>query len=684
VLNRKKASLQSNQKERKKNTFGNATADDKITNMKRLLCTILLLQLFSFAESQRFVDVDSAKLLLGKLNSDEAKALLYADLSFTYAFLQIDSSIGYAQKAIRLAKQLQYKEGEAAGMFSYGWALWASGNYDKAIEAALRSLNLHKDLKNYESTAISYMQLSVLYREAGDYVLALKYGMQSKDLFEASDFPRDLTQFHPYTTIGSIFVFTNQIDSASLYLAKAYEREKSENFISGYTLNTLGNIEVKKKNYRQAMDYFHAVIPNAIKYKNYFDVANAHTFIANVYHETGNIDSSIWYAKEILSKPEFSIFKQGVRDAFTILAQDYRLKNNNDSALKYLELRVATNDSLFNKEKARAIQNLTFNEQLRQQEIEANRIRDENRLKLYAVFTLCTVFLVIGIILYRNNKAQQKANILLQQQKEKVETTLKTLESTQSQLIQSEKMASLGELTAGIAHEIQNPLNFVNNFSEINKELIEELKIGALGGHKEEVIAIANNIKLNEEKINHHGKRADAIVKGMLLHSKSSTGKKEPTDINALVDEYLRLAHHGWKAKDKEFNADIQKHYDPAIGKINIIPQDLGRVLLNVYNNAFYAISEKNKQQGYEPTISVSTKKIDSQVEIRVKDNGNGIPQKVKDKIFQPFFTTKPTGQGTGLGLSVSYDIIKAHGGELKVESKDGEGAEFVIRIPIA
>ena len=205
-------------------------------------------------------------------------------------------------------------------------------------------------------------------------------------------------------------------------------------------------------------------------------------------------------------------------------------------------------------------------------------------------------------------------------------------------------------------------------------------------GNIEEVKAIANDVKENEEKINHHGKRADAIVKGMLQHSAaSSSGEKEPTDINALADEYLRLAYHGLRAKDKSFNATMKTDFDESIGKINIIPQDIGRVLLNLYNNAFYAVTEKKKQQGeegYEPTVSVSTKKINGKIEIRVKDNGNGIPQKVLDKIFQPFFTTKPTGQGTGLGLSLSYDIIKAHGGEIKVETKEGEGAEFIIQLP--
>jgi signal transduction histidine kinase len=245
-------------------------------------------------------------------------------------------------------------------------------------------------------------------------------------------------------------------------------------------------------------------------------------------------------------------------------------------------------------------------------------------------------------------------------------------------------MASLGELTAGIAHEIQNPLNFVNNFSEISNELIEEMKTELANGNQEDVKAIAEDVKQNLEKINHHGKRADAIVKGMLQHSRSSTGQKELTDINALCDEYLRLGYHGLRAKDKLFNAKTETDFDNSIGKINVVSQDLGRVILNLINNAFYAVDEKKKQNsnGYEPTVSVSTNKNNGKVEISVKDNGNGIPQKVLDKIFQPFFTTKPTGQGTGLGLSLSYDIVKAHGGELKVETKEGEGTEFIIHLP--
>jgi C4-dicarboxylate-specific signal transduction histidine kinase/ligand-binding sensor domain-containing protein len=259
------------------------------------------------------------------------------------------------------------------------------------------------------------------------------------------------------------------------------------------------------------------------------------------------------------------------------------------------------------------------------------------------------------------------------------------LKATQSQLIQSEKMASLGELTAGIAHEIQNPLNFVNNFSEINSELIDEMKNELNQGNVQDAIAIANDIRDNEKKINHHGKRADAIVKGMLQHSRSSNGQKEPTNINTLSDEYLRLAYHGLRAKDKSFNADMQTNFDESIPKINVVAQDVGRVILNLITNAFYAVKAAKpvKGENYQPTVWVSTERENGKIYVTVKDNGTGIPDSVKDKIFHPFFTTKPTGEGTGLGLSLSYDIIKAHNGEIKVESQEGQGTEFVVELPV-
>jgi signal transduction histidine kinase len=283
--------------------------------------------------------------------------------------------------------------------------------------------------------------------------------------------------------------------------------------------------------------------------------------------------------------------------------------------------------------------------------------------------------------------------IAIKEAKQKAEEALIELQATQKQLIQSEKMASLGELTAGIAHEIQNPLNFVNNFSEVSKELLDEIRTEMEKGNLEDAKEIMQDVIQNLEKIHHHGKRADGIVKGMLQHSRTGSGQMEATDINVLCDEYLRLSYHGLRAKDKSFNARFETHFDPSVGKVNVLPQDLGRVVLNLINNAFYAVAERKKsgEAAYDPTVIVRTSRSSlpekgggGEVTISVKDNGAGIPKSILDKIFQPFFTTKPTGQGTGLGLSLSYDIVKAHGGELKVETKEGEGTEFIIVLPIA
>jgi signal transduction histidine kinase len=364
---------------------------------------------------------------------------------------------------------------------------------------------------------------------------------------------------------------------------------------------------------------------------------------------------------------------------YKLLAELYEKTGDNARAKETYKSFISLQDSILaDQSKFRTI-SFETEQLINDNEISIAQLEGQNKIASLTrnfIIGLAALLLLLVAGIYYRFHAKKKANQVL-------EKTLTELKSTQFQLIQSEKMASLGELTAGIAHEIQNPLNFVNNFSEVNTELLVEMNDEISKGNYDEVRALAKDIIDNEEKINFHGKRADAIVKGMLQHSRSSSGVKEPTDINALADEYLRLAYHGLRAKDKSFNATMKTDFDETIGNINIIPQDIGRVILNLITNAFYVVDEKKKSgiENYEPTVSVSTKKINDTIEIKVNDNGNGIPQKILDKIFQPFFTTKPTGQGTGLGLSLSYDIVKAHGGELKVETKEGEGSTFIISL---
>jgi two-component system NtrC family sensor kinase len=341
-----------------------------------------------------------------------------------------------------------------------------------------------------------------------------------------------------------------------------------------------------------------------------------------------------------------------------------------------------------------------------QQSITSTQLKQKKQQSYFFIGGIAAL-LVLSVFIWLNFNNQRKSNKLLAQandqitsanhelnerreeitaQRDQLADTITDLKAAQQQLIQSEKMASLGELTAGIAHEIQNPLNFVNNFSEVNTELIDELQTELERGDLEEVKNIAADIQENEKKINMHGKRADSIVKGMLEHSRASTGQKELTDLNKLADEYLRLAYHGLRAKDKAFNAGLITNFAESLPLVNVIPQDIGRVLFNLFNNAFYAVYQKQKSVDvdYKPTVEISTATNHGQVQIIVKDNGPGIPENIKDKIMQPFFTTKPTGEGTGLGLSLSYDIVvKGHGGNIALNSKEGEGAEFTITLPI-
>ena len=493
-------------------------------------------------------------------------------------------------------------------------------------------------------------------------------------------------QYDGANELARAFTMVGKMDSARYYRYIAIRNSKD---IDGIALYGLGDTYVID-NPDSAIFYYKKSIPILYQYNRQDLVGNVFYGLSQIFDARKMKDSALYYARKALPLGTDTVA------SYMLLHQLFAEQKNNDSAYQYLLKASLLKDALFGIEKIKAIQLLNIKEQNRKENEAQESIEREkqaaNKLKMYGLLFFIIAISSFTILLIKNNKQKGKANHLLQKQKEEInlqkdnaEKAFTELRSTQAQLIHSEKMASLGELTAGIAHEIQNPLNFVNNFSEVSKELLDEMKTELNNGNTADAKNIADDVIQNLEKINHHGKRADAIVKGMLLHSQSSTGVKEPTDINKLADEYLRLSYHGFRAKDNTFNATLKTDYDATIGNINIIPQDIGRVLLNLYNNAFYTISERQKTEDkeYEPTVSVSTKKIGEIIEIKVTDNGNGIPQKILDKIFQPFFTTKPTGQGTGLGLSLSYDIVKAHGGEIKINSKEAEGAEFIIQLPV-
>jgi len=676
---------------------------------------LLFLPAFSIAQQNLFWEewnkkqADSLQLIFYNSANDTIRMSVARSLGFYYQELNTDSALYFHQKQAALAGQLKAKLWEADGLENMGYILSIQKKYPQSLKAFFAAIKIAEDKETEKNIwqvfrfskagnptfarlvvlAFSRLDLGRLYGYTGNVKEELSNSFEALKIAERVGDPANLANINE--NIGLIFIRLNRPDSALTFEKKAlvYAKTSGLKKFDGQLLNLFGQIYLKKAKYPLAKQYFTDAIQESQQPNNSASLALAYLGIGEALSFMGDLDSSLWYAKRGLAISEISQTPDLLAKAYASLSSIYKLRNNMDSAFFYQGLAMAEKDSINSVEKLNQFQNIGFDEQLKVQQLEKEKIENRNKIRTYGMLAGICVFMLIAFLLYRNNRNRQKANALLQKQKEELQSTLSELKSTQAQLIQSEKMASLGELTAGIAHEIQNPLNFVNNFSEVNKELLTEMNEEIEKENYSEVKAIAKDVIENEEKINHHGKRADAIVKGMLQHSRTTSSTKEPTDINKLADEYLRLAYHGLRAKDKSFNATLKTDFDETISNINIIPQDIGRVILNLITNAFYAAPLPPKggfldpDYTHNPTVWVSTKKMGDTVFISVKDNGPGIPKKILDKIFQPFFTTKPTGQGTGLGLSLSYDIVKAHGGELKVETKEGEGSEFIIQLPI-
>ncbi len=670
-------------------------------HVRYFLIFLLLMQLSVRGKAQQKV-IDSLHEAFFKVEDDSTK---YQMLNAFYTYFQEinrDSALYYAEQQIVLARKNNSPLLECFGLNIKAYQLTHLGRFGEALKIFLAAIKIEEDpitektIKWLPSnTTPLKTRLRILAATRANFGHLMKYTdnteqciheyFEAKKLAEGIDNKAFLSVI--YSNLGQMYLKNDQLDSALIFeqIAEKIANESGYKKYLGNAYHRMGTIYFRKGDIAIAKQYFHNAIVSGKEQNNFTIVIQAYFSLTKTYLQEKNLDSSLWYAKKTidgLSSLGASIGSEiNYGTGYENLYLAYDLRKEFDSAYKYQKLALIIKDSLYTKrlQSLSEFQSLNFSEKIRLQELEKEKVVYQSNVRTYGLLAGLSLFLVILILLYRNNRQKQKANKVL-------ETALTNLKSTQSQLIQSEKMASLGELTAGIAHEIQNPLNFVNNFSEVNTELLSEMKEELNKGNIDEAKSIADDVISNEQKINHHGKRADAIVKGMLQHSRSSDGVKEPTDINALCDEYLRLAYHGLRAKDKSFNASMQTNFDPALGMVNVIPQDLGRVVLNLITNAFYAVTEKKKQsvEAYEPLVTVSTQQKAGKLLIIVKDNGMGIPPAIKEKIFQPFFTTKPTGQGTGLGLSMSYDIVtKGHQGELTVNSQSGEYTEFTIVLPL-
>ena len=667
-----------------------------IPMMKKNLFFSAILMLSGFVAFAQTIAVgqkqkDSLKQEFVLAKQDTNRVNIAIALSRQYDQNDPDSAIWYLEPALELSRKLRFREGEAIVLGLLAYSNTIRGNWSKALALTYQSLQIAEAHDVRIALRISYSNLVNVYFGIEDYPKALQYAKKNLAIVELHQRERSIALAK--LTIGGIFRRLNQSDSANYYSALGYDYVKHLDEPTSDECAQIGNWQSDLGNDSIALHYYRWALQKGEQLNSHRGLSVVYRLLSEFYKKRNRSDSAIYYAKQSLAEANLISFKLLISLITRQLAELYESTDLTQS-LYYYKMAAAAKDSVSGSRIIQAMETITNSELDRQRELKAQQKSYQLKMRQYALAAGAAVFLIIALLLYRNNRQKQKANKVL-------EKTLGDLKSTQTQLIQSEKMASLGELTAGIAHEIQNPLNFVNNFSDVNTELIDEAGLEIKKGNIDEVKTILRDIKENEQKINHHGKRADAIVKGMLQHSRSSSGVKEPTDINALADEYLRLAYHGLRAKDKSFIAQTKTDFDNSIGKINIVPQEIGRVILNLINNAFYAVDEKKKSMppspkgaeeaasfGYEPVVTVTTKRLGpplgdrGKIEIRVADNGNGIPQKVLDKIFQPFFTTKPTGQGTGLGLSLSYDIVNAHGGELKVETKEGEWSVFIIQLP--
>jgi len=647
------------------------------------LCTVIFLFVEMILFSQQ-PEKDSLLTIINKHQGDKGEVNASAHLANDLT--DFDSAYHYAERGLDLAQRISDLKGKADCLLVLAGIAGSQSNNSASIKYALNAQSIYGEIGDSLGVASAHGSLQATFRATGDLKSALAHAFKSVEISKNNPGPAEFTiAGHSLVVpmeaeIAQTYLLMGRLDSAIYFTQKAIDsKEPFNNSEWNFPVYLLATIQTTQGNYRDALANFRRAIPLASRNLYFRDTLQIFSGMSTLFRKTGQLDSAIYYAHIVATSHDPDMETKSLMEALANLGEIYKMTGNKDSALKYIELNNQIKDSVLSNEKNREIQNITFNERLKEQEIAASQMRYRGKLQRYAFLAGFTILIVITGLLWRNNKNKQKA-------KEKIEKAYGELKSTQAQLIQSEKMASLGELTAGIAHEIQNPLNFVNNFSEVNKELIDEMQREIDKGNFDEARAISNSIKDNEEKIVTHGKRADGIVKGMLQHSRTSSGQKEMSDINALCDEYLRLAYHGFRARDKSFNAEIKTDFDPSIGKINIVPQEIGRVILNLINNAFYAVNEKAASRkliapGYEPLVLVVTKKDGDKVLICIADNGSGIPQKIADKIFQPFFTTKPTGEGTGLGLSLAYDIIKAHGGEIKVITKEGEGSQFIISL---
>ncbi len=655
-------------------------------------------------------EANRAEKLFQSGPNPEEMAKVYATYGLIYGMQsKYDSSIFFYKKSLAYAEQLPDKTQATRSYQNIAISYQMQSDFRQAIFYQTKALQNSEAAHDTNNLAYLSVNMAITYENLNDKTKPKQLYLKGIEYAKIAGIKN--VELYAYSNLASLYSKEKNNGKSYEYAMKAVNLGKQigDPAITASALSAAAVALSEEKHFTKAEELNNEAIllaDSTGQPLNKFQTLAAGGYIKKLQGEYRK--AIVFYEKGFAFMQDADLYSVETMEAYKNLSECYEETGNFAKALTDFKLAAKISDSVSSRENVRKATELSmnyeFDKKQEAQQTEKERQDNENKIKQTFLIAFLLVFITMFIVSFIYYNRERNAKSLVNVQKKEVESTLSQLKMTQTQLIQSEKMASLGELTAGIAHEIQNPLNFVNNFSEVSKEMLEELKAERLKPKAERDEALEedliNNVIVNEEKINHHGKRADAIVKGMLQHSRQTSGTKELTDINALCDEYLRLSYHGLRAKDKSFNADFKTHFDESIGKINIVPQDMGRVLLNLFNNAFYAVSKPPSLKGeqYKPLITVTTKKIkvannnaaansplgDGGIEITVTDNGSGIPPNVIDKIFQPFFTTKPTGEGTGLGLSLSYDVItKQHNGTIEVRSKEKEGTAFIILLPV-
>ena len=590
-----------------------------------------------------------------------------------------------------------------------------AGNFYRALQCAFAALRVAQQARLAPQEGAALLNIARRYFELGDYEQALRYLQQT--IAKARTLPDStggtyLQGFALLYTGGNCYRPMGRYPQAIAALQHA-RRVSHDAFVTMTAQSRLADV-YERQGRPQALAYAHQVLRETYRPRQVEQRLTARlqvcVTLGQHYLRAGRPDSAVFYGRQALRWTPYTVVKEPLRDAMQLLAQAYAQQQQFGPAYAFQRRARGLNDTLNNAQATRLATALRFTQDLAHQknqiallttnqQLQAVAARRQRQL-LFSTLAGLALLAGLGFALGRSNRQKQHANEQLQQlnaavttqrgelqaQRDQLNTSLKNLHATQAQLIQKEKMASLGELTAGIAHEIQNPLNFVNNFAELSTELVEELQVALAAGNTAEATALASDVAQNAGKITEHGKRAAAIVRGMLEHSRQSTGERAPTNLNALADEYLRLAYQGLRAKDKAFHAALQTDFAPGLPLVEAVGPDVGRALLNLFGNAFYAVQQRQQtgEAGYEPRVTVRTQQVGHRVGIRVADNGPGMSAAVQAKIFQPFFTTKPPGQGTGLGLSLAHDIIaQGHAGTLSVESQEGQGTTFCVALPL-